>query len=60
MVELIRNGERKTFRVSVQIKIWRQDSKIPDARIWMPTKSQKIIFHSKLQYDPGKENHKNV
>ena len=60
MVELIRNGERKTFGVSVQIKIWRQDSKIPDARIWTPTKGQKIIFHSKLQYDPGKENHKNV
>ena len=60
MAELIKDGERKMFRVYVQTKIWREDSKILDAKIWMPTKSQKIIFHSKLQYDPGKENHKNL
>ena len=37
MAKLIKNGKRKIFRMPEQTKIWRQDSKNLDARIWALT-----------------------
>ena len=60
MAEVIKKGQKTIFRVAIQTKIWRQNSEFSGARIWKPIKSQKIVFHSKLQYDPCKENQENV